>query len=41
MNRIIHAVADSGIKDINAKAIVRVVLERCPDALSGFKALLV
>lgn len=40
MNRIIHAVADSGIKDISAKAIVRVVLERCPDALTGFKELL-
>ncbi len=40
MNRIIHAVADSGIKDISAQEIVRVVLERCPDALQGFKGLL-
>ncbi len=41
MNRIVRAVAESGIKDISAKAIVQVVLERCPDALQGFKGLLV
>jgi digeranylgeranylglycerophospholipid reductase len=40
MNRIIHALADSGLKDISAPAIVRVVMERCPEALQGFKGLL-
>ena len=39
INAIIRAVAESGTKDISAKGIVKVVLERCPWALHGFKGL--
>ena len=39
INAIIHAVAESGTKDLSAKGIVKVVLERCPWALQGFQKL--
>ena len=41
INAIIRAVAESGTKDLSSKGIVKVVLERCPWALKGFKGLLV
>jgi hypothetical protein len=41
IDAIIRAVSESGTKDISAKGIVKVVLERCPWALKGFKGLLV
>ncbi len=41
INAIIRAVAESGTKDVSAKGIVKVVLERCPEALRGFKGLLI
>lgn len=39
INAIIRAVAESGAKDITAKGIVKVVLEKCPWALKGFRKL--
>jgi digeranylgeranylglycerophospholipid reductase len=40
LNQIVHALADSGLTDIRASAIVRILMERCPEALHGFKGLL-
>ncbi|HYM39992.1 MAG TPA: NAD(P)/FAD-dependent oxidoreductase [Thermoplasmata archaeon] len=41
IDKIVRAVAESGSKDISAKGIVKVVLERCPETLKGFQGLLV
>lgn len=41
MNRIVRTLSEAHLKDVSAKAIVALLLEKCPEALAGFRGLLV